>query len=133
VAEAIARILDDPATRGNVYELGGPRFYSFKEIMELVLAETGRRRWLVPVPLRLAEFEATLLELLPTRTPLLTRDQVLLMRRDNLVSPDALTFADLGIAPTPVEAILPSYMDIYRRGGRNRNPRLAQGNDGPAP
>ena len=133
VAEAIARILDDPTTEGMTYELGGPRVFSFKKIMELVLAETGRRRWLLPVPLRLAELEAILLELLPTRTPLLTRDQVLLMRRDNLVSPDALTFADLGIVPTPVEAILPSYMDIYRRGGRNRDPRLAQGNGSPAP
>ena len=124
VAEAIARILDDPATAAKTYELGGPRIYSFKEIMDLVLAQTGRRRWLLPVPLRLAELEAIFLQLLPTPTPLLTRDQVLLMRRDNLVSPGALTFADLGITPTPAEAILPSYMDIYRRGGRSRNPRL---------
>lgn len=124
VAEAIARILDDPATEGKTYELGGPHIYSFKDIMDLVLAQTGRRRWLVPVPLQLAEIEAILLQLLPAPTPLLTRDQVLLMRRDNLVSPGALALADLGITPTSAEAILPSYMDIYRRGGRTRNPRL---------
>jgi uncharacterized protein YbjT (DUF2867 family) len=125
VAEAITRMLGDPATKGRTYELGGPRVYSFKQLMELVLAETGRKRWLVPVPLGLAEIQASLLSLLPLPTPLLTRDQVLLMRRDNVVSPGAAGLQDLGIAPTAAEMILPTYLDIYRRGGRYRNPRLA--------
>ncbi len=118
VAEAIARLLDDPATAGKTYELGGPRIYSFKELMELVLRETKRKRWLLPMPLWLAEIEAALLSLVPLPTPLITRDQVRLLRRDNILSAGALGLAELGITPTPAESILPTYMDMYRRGGR---------------
>jgi NADH dehydrogenase len=120
VAEAMVRSLDDSATAGKTYELGGPRIYSFKELMELVLRETGRKRLLLPLPLGLAEVEAALLSLLPLPTPLLTRDQVLLLRRDNVVSPDALGLAALAITPTAAELVLPTYMGIYRRGGRRR-------------
>jgi len=91
--------------------------------MELVMSATGRRRLLVPLPFELAEIQAALLELLPI--PPLTRDQVALLRRDNVVGAGAAGLAELGIAPTAAELILPTYMDIYRRGGRYRNPRLA--------
>jgi uncharacterized protein YbjT (DUF2867 family) len=124
VAEAIVRILEDGASEGKTYELGGPRVYSFAELMRLVLAVTERKRWLLPLPLQLAEIQAVLLSLLPFPKPLLTRDQVLLMRRDNVVSQAALDLSALGIAPTAAEAILPSYMDIYRRGGRSRHSRF---------
>ena len=124
VAEAIARILEDPATKGRTYELGGPRVYSFAELMKLVLAQTARKRWLVPLPLPLAEIGASFASLLPLPKPLLTRDQVLLMRRDNVVSQGALDLSSLGITPTTAEAILPGYMDMYRRGGRYRSPHL---------
>lgn len=80
--------------------------------MQIVLRETGRARWLVPLPLAVAEIEAIFLELLPV--PPLTRDQVKLLGRDNVVTPGALTFADLGIAPTAIEAIVPSYLGRYR-------------------
>jgi hypothetical protein len=83
--------------------------------MELVLAETRRKRLLVPLPWALASLQAAVLEFLPT--PPLTRDQVKLLRRDNIVGPAARTLADLGIGATAVEAVLPSYMDRYRRGG----------------
>ncbi len=116
VADAIAKCLVDPATAGQTYELGGPRVYTFKALMELVLAQIGRERLLLPLPFALAEFEARFLELLPV--PPLTRDQVKLLRRDNVVSPGALTLTDLGIQPTAAESILPMYMARYRRGGR---------------
>ncbi len=122
VAEAIAKCLSDPACQGQVYELGGPHIYTFKELMELMLRQIRRRRLLVPWPFALAEFQAAFLELLPV--PPLTRDQVRLLRRDNVVSSGALTLADLGIAPTAAEIILPTYLDRYRRGGRF-NPPLA--------
>jgi len=125
VAEAIVRLLEDRATEGQIYELGGPRVYSFAELMQLVLAATNRKRWLLPLPLPLAEIQAALLSLLPLPKPLLTRDQVRLMRHDNVVSQGALDLSALGIAPTAVEAVLPSYMDIYRRGGRYRHSHLA--------
>ncbi len=116
VAQAVAKCLVNSATAGKTYELGGPRVYSFKDLMELLLAEIGRKRLLVPLPFALAELQAAALELLPV--PPLTRDQVKLLRRENVVSPGALTLSDLGIAPTAAESILPMYLDRYRKGGR---------------
>jgi len=113
VAEAITVILGDNATRGKHYELGGPRVYSFKQIMELVLKHTGRRRVLAPIPFGIANFEAWFLEKLPK--PLLTRDQVELMKTDNVVAASALGFAELGLEPTALEVILPTYMHRFRR------------------
>jgi NADH dehydrogenase len=107
VAEAVVKALGIPSSgSGKVYELGGPRVYRYKELVELVLVHLKRRRVLVPVPFFVWEIQATLLGILPN--PPLTRDQVILMRRDNVVSETALTFADLSITPRPVEAELPS-------------------------
>lgn len=116
VAEAMARMLDDDGTRGRTYELGGPRVYSFKELLELTLSTVDRRRLLLPLPFWAASLKAAVLELLPT--PPLTRDQVRLLRRDNVVTPGALGLAELGITPTAAELIIPTYLDIYRIGGR---------------
>ena len=122
VAEGIMKILADPQTRGQVFELGGPTVYSFKKLMELMLAEIGRKRILVPVPFAIARMEAWFLEKLPQ--PLLTRDQVRLLERDNVVSGMARTFQDLGIEPAAAETILPAYLRRFRRPGR-RNLRPA--------
>lgn len=116
VAEAIQRILERPETGGQTYELGGPRTYTFRELMELMLRETGRHRLLAPLPFGLARFQARFLELLPK--PPLTRDQVELLKQDNVVSEGALGFPDLGIEPTALEVVLPTYMDRFRSGGR---------------
>ncbi len=116
VADAVVTALTDPVCAGKTYELGGPGVYSFKELLELMLRETGRRRFLLPLPFWAATLQATVLEWLPT--PLLTRDQVKLLRRDNVVGDGALTLANLGIRPTAVEVILPTYMDRFRKGGR---------------
>lgn len=113
VAEAITRILARAQTKGKTYELGGPRVLTFREIMELVMAETGRRRMLVSTPLRVASMQAFFLERLPV--PPLTRDQVKLLGVDNVVAPDALTLKDLGITATAIEAVIPSYLRRYRR------------------
>ncbi len=124
VALAICRALSGHA--GETFELGGPVVYTFRELLERTLAETGRRRLLVPVPFRVARLEAFFLELLPK--PLLTRDQVRLLERDNVVSPTAKTLADLGIAPTPIEAVLPSYLARFRPPGRKRERWSPDGN-----
>ena len=110
------KALENPAAQGKTYELGGPRVYSFKEIMELVLAETRRKRFLVPVPWSVAEFQGKILGKLPK--PLLTLDQVELLKRDNVVAPGAATLNDLGINPTAAEVIIPTYLDRFRVGGR---------------
>jgi uncharacterized protein YbjT (DUF2867 family) len=115
VADAVIRALDDPATAGRTYELGGPKAYTFRALMELMLAEIKRHRRFVEVPFGLATLQARLLSLLPK--PLLTPDQVEMLRRDNVVSSGALTLSMLGITPTAVEAILPTYLDRFRKGG----------------
>lgn len=116
VAQAVAQALSDFTCRGRTYELGGPRVYTFKELLQLMLREIHRRRPLVPLPLPLARLQATFLELLPK--PPLTRDQLRLLERDSVVSPGAETFAELGIQPQTIEAVLPNYLDRYRPGGR---------------
>ena len=115
VAEAVIKCLDDPATAGRTYELGGPKVYSFRGLMELLLAEIRRKRLLIDLPFGLASVQARLMGLLPN--PPLTADEVELLKGDNVVSSGALTLASLGIAPTALEAILPTYLDRFRRGG----------------
>ncbi len=115
VADAVVRCIDDSTTAGRTYELGGPKVYSLRALTELLLAEIHRKRYLVDIPFGLASLQARLMSLLPN--PPLTPDQVEMLKRDNIVSSGALTLATLGIAPTPVEAILPTYLDRFRRGG----------------
>jgi len=116
VAEAVCRALSDPATAGQTYELGGPSVYTFKELMELMLAQIHRRRCLVPLPFGLARLKATFLQMLPA--PLLTVDQVRMLERDNVVTPGVPGLAELGIQPTALDAVLPTYLDRFRAGGR---------------
>ena len=113
VASAIVESLAVQETAGKIYELGGPRIYSWRELMELVVAFTGRRRLLLPVPFSVASTLAMFLEFLPTAT--LTRDQVKQLRIDNIVQESALSLNDLGIEPTPVETILPVYLSRFRK------------------
>ncbi len=108
VAEACLRALADPSTAGKLYELGGPRIYTYRALLELTLDRVEKRRLLVPVPFFIWDSLAALLAYLAN--PPLTRDQVILMKRDNVVGGRALTLDDLGIRPTPVEEILPSYI-----------------------
>ncbi|HVV27108.1 MAG TPA: complex I NDUFA9 subunit family protein [Rhizomicrobium sp.] len=115
VAQAITVALESEVARGHTYELGGPTIYSFKDLLQLILRQAGRRRALVPVPFGIASLKAAFLQLLPN--PLLTVDQVRLLRKDNVVSPDAAKLADLGITPTSVEAVVPSYLWRYRAKG----------------
>jgi len=115
VAAAVEKVLGDPATAGKTYELGGPRVYSFADLLRLMLSEIGRCRLLIPMPFALARLKATFLQLLPV--PPLTVDQVRLLQRDNVVSPQALTLKDLGLPATAVEAVLPTYLDRYRPRG----------------
>ena len=104
VGKACAKVLADPDTQGRVYELGGPRVYAYEELVRLVLDRAGARTALVPVPFLVWEILACGLTLLPN--PPLTRDQVKLMKRDNVVGRDALTLDDLGMRPVALEEVL---------------------------
>jgi uncharacterized protein YbjT (DUF2867 family) len=122
VAQAITKAVGGWAKGGTTYELGGPEVRSFKELMAYVLSVTERRRLLVPLPFGLAKLQAYLLQFMPT--PLLTPDQVELLRADNVVSEAAIsegrTLAALGIEPAAMEAIVPSYLWRFRKTGQFR-------------
>ena len=120
VADAIVACAENSSTEGSLYELGGPRIYTFKELMQLVLLETSRRRLLVPIPFSVAMLQASVLGLLPK--PILTRDQVKLLQQDNVVSVHAPTLSDLGIEAESVEAIIPDYLWRFRREGQFEPP-----------
>lgn len=127
VARAIADAADGAARGGTIYELGGPEVRTFKELMQYVLATIERKRLLVPVPFFVAKIQAGLLQFMPK--PLLTPDQVELLRTDNIVSERAIaerrTLAGLGIEPEPIEAIVPSYLWRFRKTGQFRTQRTA--------
>jgi NADH dehydrogenase len=109
VAEAAVRVLEREDACGQIFELGGPRIYTFRELLEMIMRITGRQRYLINLPWPVAMLEAFILEQLPH--PLLTRDQVRLLKSDNIVrDARAKTFRDLGINPTSAEIIVPTYL-----------------------
>jgi len=115
VAEAAARSAVGEAAPG-VYELGGPRVYTLREAVGLMLKVTRRRRLVVDIPFFFARIKAWFLQLLPK--PVLTVDQVRLLAHDNVVAEGARTLADLGIEPTAAEGIVESYLYAYRPQGQ---------------
>ena len=124
VAEAISRLIDRGVADGKAYELGGPEVTSFKSLLEYVLATVQRKRLLVPLPWPVATAMGAILGLLPK--PLLTRDQVELLKTDNVVSASAVdsgrSFAGLGIAPRSFESVVPGYLYRFRKAGQFTSP-----------
>jgi uncharacterized protein YbjT (DUF2867 family) len=124
VAAAIANALADPATTGRTYELGGPEVCTFRELMQKLLTVIRRRRLLLPLPYLVGDIQALFLGLLPN--PPLTRDMMRQMRVDNIVGSGAGSLADLDVTPTALDAVLPTYLARYRRGGRFGRQALVQ-------
>jgi NADH dehydrogenase len=123
VADAICAALVREDARGRTYELGGPRVYTFKELMQFIVRETERRVPLVSLPFFLAHPLGVLLDwaLGPFGEPPLTGDQVTMLKRDNVVSGDSGvgTIQDLGVKPLEsVEAIVPGYIWRFRPYGQ---------------
>ena len=116
VAKAIVKALELNNSEPKIYELGGPENYSFKELMEILLTEIKKKRFLVPVPFGFAKFQSYFLQMMPN--PLLTPDQVELLKHNNIVSGDYPTLKDLGITGTAVQSILPKYIYRFRAGGQ---------------
>lgn len=137
VAEAVALAAAGAARPGAPHELGGPGVRTFREVLEYILATVQRRRPLVSVPFGALEGPAGLTETL-SRLSLglfppalvITRDQLKLLGRDNVVSAEAeadgRTLAGLGIEARAIESVVPSYLYRYRRHGQfDRDSRLA--------
>ena len=119
VGQALARMVTDPATAGQTYELGGPGTFSFRELLEKMLAETDQRRFLVPIPVPVATLLGKAGELTAfLMAPPVTSDQVELLKTDNVVSGQYPGLTDLGVTPTTLESLLPTYLYRYRKGGQ---------------
>jgi len=116
IAKAAVEAVVRPEAAKKAYELGGPRIYTYRELAELVLREIDRSKPIIGIPAPLMKIAGFLAEFLPV--PPLTYDQVDLLTQDNVVRAGALGFADLGIEPIAAEAILPTYLDRFRIGGR---------------
>ncbi|SMD17010.1 complex I NDUFA9 subunit family protein [Rhizobium sp. RU36D] len=122
VAEAVARSVDGKLLAGKTYELGGREVVSFRECLEIMLRVVGREKVLLPLPFSLASLIGSVASLVPFVTPPLTSDQVTLLKKDNVVSQAAiaegLTLEGMGITPSLMESILPSYLVQYRPHGQ---------------
>lgn len=120
VAEAIAESVDGKLQGGKIYELGGAEILTFKALMERTLEVIDRKRLLLPIPFWAARIQGAVLGLLPN--PILTSDQVTLLETDNVVSDNAIedgrTLDGIGITPTSLAAILPTYLWRFRKTGQ---------------
>jgi len=113
VADAVMAALADPATRGHIYELAGPQVWKFRELLAWILLQTGRHRMLIDIPMPVARLQAMIMERIPGKP--LTRDQLVLLARDN-VATTLPGLAALGIAATAVQQIVPAYLARFRAG-----------------
>ena len=116
VAKAVVKTLDLNNSEPEIYELGGPKNYSFKELMEILLIEIKKKRFLIPIPFGMAKFQSYFLQMMSN--PLLTPDQVEMLKHNNIVSGDYPTLKDLGVSGTPIHSILPKYIYRFRTGGQ---------------
>jgi NADH dehydrogenase len=120
IADAVMAALASDTTMGKTFELGGPRVWTFREILAFILRETRRHKRLVDIPMGIARLQASIMQHMPGKP--LTPDQLLMLEKDNIVSEGALGLADLGITPTPVELVVPAYLSRYQPGGGRRPP-----------
>ncbi|HEV7436489.1 MAG TPA: complex I NDUFA9 subunit family protein [Pseudorhizobium sp.] len=125
VAQAVALSVDGVIPGGRIYELGGPEVLTFREILEFVLRTTNRKRPLVSLPFGMASLLGSVASLVPLITPPITGDQVELLKSDNVVSQDAAeegrTLEGMGISPTLMSSVVPSYLVQYRPQGQFTN------------
>ncbi len=127
VADATMAALASAATQGMTFELGGPRVWTFRELLAFILETTHRHKKLLDIPMGIARLQAAVLQYVPGKP--LTPDQLLLLSHDNVVTAGAAGLAALGIAPTPVELVVPPYLRRYRPGG-GRRPAIALPGEG---
>jgi len=130
VADAVMQALARPDAAGAVYELGGPRVWRFRELLAFILQRIRRHRPMLDIPMPLARLQASIMQRLPGKK--LTRDQLLMLQHDNVVSEGMPGLAELGIVATPVELVVPAYLRRFQPGGRRR-PDQATGQENARP
>ena len=116
IAHFVGNLLQNEASQGITYEIGGPKTYSFKELMQIMLRYIERKRYLLSIPFGFAKFLSYFLQYLPGK--LITPDQVELLKQDNVCNPNYPGLESQNVSPTPLEIILPAYLSRYRPGGR---------------
>jgi NADH dehydrogenase len=110
IAKSIMAVLEKEEIDNNIFELGGPQIFTFKELMKILLKEINKKRFLVPIPFKFARFQAKILQLLPK--PLLTTDNVEMLQYDAIVSNKYLTLKDLKISPKLSVSVAKLYVAI---------------------
>ena len=115
VAEAIVKSLELNNSKLSIYELGGEN-YSFKELMQILLNEIRKKRFLISIPFGMAKFQSYFLQMMPK--PLITPDQVEMLKHDNVVSGEYKTLKNLKIQSTTIQSVLPKYIYRFRTGGQ---------------
>lgn len=123
VCRVFADSLFDKSTHGKRFELCGPRTYTLKELVEYTATVAGLRRWVVGLNDRLSRLQARVLERLPGKP--FSYDNYLSLSKDSVCSRNG--FEQLGITPTAIEAIVPSYLGNQNRFGRYQNLRSTAG------
>ena len=116
VVKSIITVLEKEKSSNKIYELCGPEIFTFKELMEILLKQIKKKRLLLPVPYKLAKYNAKFFQLFPK--PLLTEDQVLMLEKDNIETGKYETIKSLNIKPSKVETILPNYIYRFRKHGQ---------------
>lgn len=106
VAQAFMNALENTATYGNTYELGGPTVYTLRELLQKVMDVLGKRRCVVGLNDTLSYAQAFVMELLPIK--LMSRDNVRSTMIDSVLA--APMAPELGIKPTPLESVIPQYI-----------------------
>ncbi|AGA65135.1 NAD-dependent epimerase/dehydratase [Liberibacter crescens BT-1] len=122
VAEVIASSVIGKLNPGTIYEIGGPEILTFRECMEKIFKVIGRKKPFLSLSFRSSALISTMMSLIPIRPPLITNDQVKLLKRDNIVSEIAelekRTLIGIGLTPTLLSSVLPSYLLRYRYQGQ---------------
>ena len=116
VGKSIVKSLELKNSKPKIYELGGPKNYSFRELIEILLREIKKKRLLINVPFNIAKFQSYFFQMLPK--PILTMDQVELLKYDNVISGDYPGLQDLGIEGKTIHSILPQYIYRYKTYGQ---------------
>ena len=107
VTDAIIKIIEQ-VNLNSIYELGGPKIYTFKELIETLLVSLKKKRLIVELPDFVSRVQAKVMQLFPN--PLLTEDQLEILKSDNVCSNQYPGFKELGISTRTVEIILPNYI-----------------------